>query len=63
MNNKTAVNEEKLLSLLNSCLNNIKSKNAFYLLVNLIVNSGLKNNNLALKVLLSLVNTDHEKLV
>jgi hypothetical protein len=62
-NNKTAISEEKLLSLLNSCLNNVKSKNSFQLIVNSIIKSNLKNNNLALKVFLNLINSNHEKFV
>jgi hypothetical protein len=61
--NKTAINEEKFLNTLTSCLNNIKSKNCFLLLVNSIVYNLNKNYELVLKLFLNIINSNHEKLV
>jgi hypothetical protein len=44
-------------------LNNVKSKNSFQLIVNSIVKSNLKKNDLALKVFLNVINSNHEKFV
>ena len=60
-NNKTAINEERFLNLLVSCLNNIKSKNSFLLIVNAIVESSLKNTDIALKLFLNIINSNNEK--
>ena len=44
-------------------MNNVKSKNSFLLIVNSIIKSNLKNNDLALKVFLNLISSNHEKFV